>query len=285
MTAEQSRTAAPTQAKVKAPAPAPEDFAAVQALYDQTMADNAQVHDLIYPKVFGADQYIGQFSDNSADELRLMAALMQVPAGARVLDLGCGRGLVAAFLAGEMGWTVTGIDLSLASLAAGRKAGHGVELIAGNVYEHAFAERFDGIYSTGAACHFDAARLFARARSLLVPGGRLAIFERVRLGDIDAADWRKLTTDWTCPHVYTAAEYGELLTVAGFRVRHVLDTTERFRTWQARSVEVRRELRREIVAATSQEYFETSLALAAYEADVSRKGLLGYAAVIAEALP
>ena len=64
------------------------------------------------------------------------------------------------------------------------------------------------------------------------------------LGDIDAADWRKLTTDWTCPHVYTAAEYGELLTVAGFRVRHVLDTTERFRTWQARSVEVRRELRR-----------------------------------------
>jgi cyclopropane fatty-acyl-phospholipid synthase-like methyltransferase len=266
-------------------APEPEDFAGVQALYDETMADNAAVHDLIYPHVFGPGQYIGQFSDNSADELRLMGSLMQLPAGARVLDLGCGRGLVAAFLARELGWEVTGIDLSLASVAAGRDKGHGVELIRGNVYEHAFPQRFDGIYSTGAACHFDAARLFARARALLVPGGRLAIFERIRLGDIDAADWGRLTSDWKCPHVYTTAEYGELLAVAGFRVRHVVDTTERFRVWQARSVDVRRELRREIVAATSPDYFETSLALAAYEHDVSRKGLLGYAAVIAEALP
>ncbi len=266
-------------------APVPEDFEGVRAFYDDAMADNAKVHDLIYPHVFGPDQYIGQFSDNSAEELRLMGWLMQLPAGAKVLDLGCGRGLVAAFLAREMGWDVTGIDLSLASVAAGRAKQHGVELIQGNVYEHDFTHRFDGIYSTGAACHFDAASLFARARALLVPGGRLAIFERIRLGDISAADWRKLTSDWKCPYVYTRDEYSELLTVAGFRVRHVVDTTQQFRVWQARSVEVRHALRGEIVAATSPEYFETSLALAAYEHDVSRDGLLGYATVIAEALP
>ena len=265
--------------------PDPEDFVGVQALYDETMADNAEVHDLIYTQVFGSDQYIGQFSDNSANELLLMASLMQLPAGSKVLDLGCGRGLVADFLRREMAWEVTGIDLSIASVAAGRDKRHGVELIQGNVYEHDFAGSFNGIYSTGAACHFDAARLFSRARALLMPGGRLGIFERIRLGDIGAEDWSKLTSDWKCPHVYTTAEYGELLTVAGFRVRHVVDTTEQFRVWQARSLEVRRELRREIVAATSEEYFETSLALAAYEHNVSRKGLLGYAAVIAEALP
>ncbi|WP_306028483.1 class I SAM-dependent methyltransferase [Stappia sp. MMSF_3263] len=266
------------------PSPAPEDFAGVQALYDETMADNAHVHDLIYPHVFGPDQYIGQFSDNSANELRLMGSLMQLAPGSRVLDLGCGRGLVAAFLAREMEWSVTGIDLSLVSVAAGRDRDHDVELIAGNVYEHAFPDPFDGIYSTGAACHFDAARLFARARALLRPGGRLAIFERTRLGDIDADDWNRLTRDWKCPHVYTTQEYGELLAVAGFRVRHVVDTTERFRLWQERSVDARKALREEIVAATSPDYFETSLALAAYEHDVSKKGLLGYAAVIAEAV-
>ena len=265
--------------------PAPEDFAGVQALYDETMADNAHVHDLIYPHVFGKDEYIGQFSDNSASELRLMASLMQLAPGARVLDLGCGRGLIAAYLARETGWRVSGIDLSLASLAAGRAKGHGVELIQGNIYEHTFDAPFDGIYSTGAACHFDAARLFARAHDMLAAGGRFAILERVRLGDIEAADWTRLTTDWKCPHVYTSAEYGELLAAAGFRLRHVVDTTERFRVWQTRSVEVREDLRDEIIAATSREYYETSLSLAAYEAEVSAKGLLGYAAIIAEALP
>ena len=90
--------------------------------------------------------------------------------------------------------------------------------------------------------------------------------------------------DLIYPHVYTTQEYGELLAVAGFRIRHVVDTTERFRLWQERSVDVRRALRDDIVATTSQDYFETSLALAAYEHDVSKKGLLGYAAVIAEAV-
>ena len=48
--------------------------------------------------------------------------------------------------------------------------------------------------------------------------------------------------------------------------------------------QARKALRDDIVATTSEDYFETSLALAAYEHDVSKKGLLGYAAVIAEAV-
>jgi cyclopropane fatty-acyl-phospholipid synthase-like methyltransferase len=266
-----------------------EDFERVQQLYDVDMPGNNVVHDLIYPHVYGEGEYIGQFSDNSASEIIAMAEAMKLGQGAEVLDVGCGTAPIASLLARRLGWRVTGIDLSRASLRKARlriqaaRQEQQVPLIEGNIYEQSFDQRFDGIYGTGSFCHFEAGRLFRRCHQLLRPGGRLAFMERVRLGPIGAENWKKVTEDWACPSVYSLDEYESILCDAGFRVVHLRNQTETFCHWQSRSVEVRRRLREEIIGLTSADYYETSLRLASYENELTSTGLLGYAQFVAEA--
>jgi SAM-dependent methyltransferase len=262
----------------------PEDFAGVRKLYDEEMADNVRIHDLVYPEVFGPDEYIGQFSDNSASELLAMGKAMVLPAKARVLDVGCGRGRVVAFLASSFGWEGTGIDLAGVPIADARTAAGGTDasrLLQGNVYDYPFKRPFDGLYGTGSFCHFDAAHLFNRLREMLRVNGVLAFMERIRLGPIASADWDRLTRAWHCPSVNTVDEYRAFLGGAGFGSVTVCDLTPSFRLWQKRSVEVRLKLQQEIITLSSAEYFETSLRLASFENDVTIKGQLGYALFIA----
>jgi cyclopropane fatty-acyl-phospholipid synthase-like methyltransferase len=266
---------------------ASEDFDAIRRLYDIEMADNLRIHDMLYPDVFGSDEYIGQFSDNSATELLVMGQAMRLPPGSVVLDVGCGRGAVARFLSRSLGWRVIGIDLASVPVEHGRTASEfceeacSVSLINDNVYNHDFGMNFDGVYGTGAFCHFDAQRLFTRCRQLLKPTGALAFMERVRIGAIALDDWTRLTGGWHCPSIYTAEEYRRLLQANGFSVGSVVDLTPSFRLWQKRSVEVRNQMKAEIVARSSLHYFQTSLRLAKFESDVTDGGGLGYVMVMA----
>lgn len=271
------------------PACLEEDFDATRRLYDEAMADNVNIHDLVYPAVFGEEEYVGQFSDNSASELLALGEALALPVGSRVLDIGCGRGAVAKFLAERFGWQVTGIDISgipLADAESRRKQlpealAERISFVAGNVYDHRFDASFDGIYATGAFCHFIALRLFARCHALLKPKGRIGFMERVRIGTISPDDWQRLTSEWQCPSVYTVEEYASALDANGFGEIHTADMTQTFRRWQERSVSVREALADTIIARTSQAYHLTALAHARYEADATRAGGLGYALITA----
>jgi len=264
----------------------PENFSGTKKIYDEVMADNVSLHDFIYPHVFGADQYIGQFSDNSREELDLMARCMTLPKGSKVLDVGCGRGNIARYMAKVFQWQLTGIDLSEVPIRDASKKfkviNPDIQFINGSVYDLNTANFFDGIYGTGAFCHFDAQRLFAHCHNLLKIGGRLAFMERVRTADISDEDWHKLTTQWCCPSVYSIDEYAHILHQQGFCVRHQLDLSDTFKLWQERSVAVRQELKQEIIARSSPQYYEQSLAFAQYENDVTRAGGLGYVCFVAD---
>jgi cyclopropane fatty-acyl-phospholipid synthase-like methyltransferase len=265
----------------------PEDFSGTKDIYDVMMADNVSLHDFIYPQVFGTDQYIGQFSDNSRDELELMANLMNLSPESKVLDVGCGRGNIAAHMASRFGWIMTGVDLSEKPIYQAierhqSKASVQIKFIHGSIYDVNFSHSFNGIYGTGAFCHFDSKKLFKHCREQLLNGGKLAFMERVRLSTIAPADWKRLTTEWCCPYVYTMDEYKDLLLGCGFKIRHCLDFTDSFKVWQERSVTVRQDLKDEIIQKSSDIYYQSSLEFAQYENNVTKSGALGYVCIVAE---
>ncbi|MFF5023772.1 class I SAM-dependent methyltransferase [Streptomyces collinus] len=111
------------------------------------------------------------------------AELLEVPAGGRVLDLGCGKGGNAAHLA-SLGVRAVGVDVSPRQLAAAQErwgATPGLELHQAEAVSFLAQDRdgFDTVYSVyGAVWFTDPTRLLPAIRERLRPGGRLVFSQR-----------------------------------------------------------------------------------------------------------
>jgi SAM-dependent methyltransferase len=156
------------------------------------------------------DQAFRDLAASGADvhgEADRVAAL--VPAGARVLDAGCGTGRVAVELA-RRGRVVTGVDSDPSMLAVARRHGS-VQWHEADLAELDLTERYDLVVAAGNVVVFLAAgteqRVLERLGAHLVPGGLLV------------SGWR---TDRLSAQAYDAlAEAAGLLPV------------ERWSTWDA----------------------------------------------------
>lgn len=119
-----------------------------------------------------------QYPDHGPD-----TDLLELRAGARVLDLGCGKGGNATHLA-AIGMRAVGIDISPAQLRAARERWGqtpGLELHQAEAvtFLRSGRERFDAVYSVYGAMWFtDPARLLPAVRERLRPGGRLVFSQR-----------------------------------------------------------------------------------------------------------
>ena len=105
----------------------------------------------------------------------------ELPAGARVVELGCGTGQLSLFL-GVAGRRVTGLDLSGASLRVAndmrQRCGlDNVRFARGNLFHPPFRPgSIDVVVSNGVLHHTaDARRAYGVAASLLRPGGYLVV--------------------------------------------------------------------------------------------------------------
>ncbi|MGW0820153.1 class I SAM-dependent methyltransferase [Streptomyces sp. NPDC002845] len=111
------------------------------------------------------------------------AELLALPAGGRVLDLGCGKGGNAAHLA-SLGMQAVGVDMSPRQLCAARERWGevpGLELHQAEAvtFLQGTEEPFDAVYSVyGAVWFTDPARLLPVVRERLRPGGRLVFSQR-----------------------------------------------------------------------------------------------------------
>src|SRR5689334_19865017 len=111
-----------------------------RALYDGELRKGETVRALVFPRVFGAGEYVGQYSDNAASDIKRMLKKAGVTASSHVIDVGCGAAGPAAFMARTFGCRVTGVDVSETYLAAAREriAKEGlsalVKLVHGDVY-------------------------------------------------------------------------------------------------------------------------------------------------------
>jgi SAM-dependent methyltransferase len=136
----------------------------------------AQVRRETYGEDFGQSSWV------TGHEYRRFFRLLELTAADHVLDVGCGSGGPAVFLARELGCRVTGVDVNEAGIQAGlaltRQAG-----LEGQIgFRRAdvrdplpFPEgTFDAIVCIDAMCHLpDRGRLLAEWRRVLRAGGRM----------------------------------------------------------------------------------------------------------------
>jgi SAM-dependent methyltransferase len=117
----------------------------------------------------------------------------RVPAGARVLDLGCGNGVPVARALAER-YRVTGLDLSPTQIERARTLVPGVEFVCGDMTAADLAPAsFDAVvafYSIINVPVAEQAALIARITGWLAPGGWLLAIVGRRPWTGTEADWR-----------------------------------------------------------------------------------------------
>jgi tocopherol O-methyltransferase len=213
--------------------------AAVERYYDTTLD--------LYEDLWGAHVHHGFWDlgerpgtddDRHAATDRLVRELVDfagIPAGARVLDVGCGIGGPAMHLAGPLGCTVEGVTLSAAQAArANEKA---AELGLGertnfrqcdfmaNDYPDA---SFDVVWAVESLMHIaDREAFFAEVLRVLKPGGLVAIATwSVRDGELTAGEARvvdQILRHQVMPSFSSLEEHERLAAAAGFADIAIVD--------------------------------------------------------------
>ena len=160
--------------------------------------------------------------------------LAQIDASGRVLDAGTGIGGTARLIAAEHGCRVTAVDLTPEYCDVAKwlndpvGLGDLIEVRAADVTDLPFdAASFDVVVSQHVQMNIaDKRRLYAEARRVLAPGGRLALWD-VTAGPGGTV---RLPVPWAGSseqsHLVTAERLTELLLDAGFAIDHWNDLTE-----------------------------------------------------------
>jgi SAM-dependent methyltransferase len=143
-----------------------------------------------------------------------------LPAGGRVLDLGCGSGEPIARFLTEAGFDVIGVDCAARLLDHARRAVPAATFLLGDMRTIVLDGCFDGIVAWDSVFHVprdDHAALFSRLAGWLAPGGCLLLSLG---GTADAGFTSEMhgTTFFYSGH--DPDDACRLLEAAGFRIEH-----------------------------------------------------------------
>jgi SAM-dependent methyltransferase len=140
-----------------------------------------------------AEIYLRRFGDSAVRQFWLDQLIARLPAGVRVLDLGCGAGLPVARDLRDRGFVVTGIDGSARQIELARDNVPGAAFIQADMTRAEFAAAsFGAVTALYSITHIPRdlhSELFRHIASWLQPGG----FLLASLGAEAAADW---TGEW-----------------------------------------------------------------------------------------
>jgi tocopherol O-methyltransferase len=179
-------------------------------------------------------------------QVRLIEQLVDfagIESGASVLDVGCGLGGSAMWLASNLGCSVVGLTISPVQAKMARKAVHQASLDARIQIEEQDANRleldriFDVLWVIECSEHLSDKESFMRfARSALRPGGVLAMCAWLAGEDLGSAERRQLVRDvcegMLCPSLGERAEYESWMRRAGFSDIRFRDITRHVeKTW------------------------------------------------------
>ena len=159
---------------------------------------------------------------------RLVEQLAPVP-DAELLDIGCGMGGAARYVAETYGARVTGIDLTEEFVAAGTEVNRWVGLEAqislrhGSALEMPFEDgQFWGAYMIHVGMNIAAkAQLFREVHRVLKPGRLFAIYDVMKIGDGTVAYPVPWASAAALSHLGTLEMYETGLRQAGFQIEKI----------------------------------------------------------------
>lgn len=155
-----------------------------------------------------------------------LGAQIDLPHGARLLDIGSGVGGPSRFFAAERGWRIDGIDLTAEYVRVAQQLSQRIGLGEVVSYREAnatalpFADAtFDGAYMLHVGMNIpDKKAVFAEVRRVLKPGGVFAIYDAMRESDGTFAYPVPWSAGPETNFIDTASAYRRLLGEAGFRI-------------------------------------------------------------------
>jgi tocopherol O-methyltransferase len=213
----------------------------------QSAADVARHYDELdipYRRIWGEHVHHGYWRTGretpaeAAEALvRLVAERLELEPGQSVVDIGCGYGATAGWLAGHHGAEVTGFTVSEAQAAVGRTR-PGFTCRVRDWLDNGLADSsFDAAYAIESSEHMvDKNRFFGEAHRVLKPGGRFVVC--AWLEGEGATPWQvkhllePICREGRLPSMGSRADYEALAREAGFRLLGYDDISREVRrTW------------------------------------------------------
>jgi SAM-dependent methyltransferase len=233
-------------------------------LYNSAYANyGSEVYQQVRIETYGED--LGQTSWVNTEESREIPSLLELQPNSSVLEVGCGSGGYALYLARKVGCKVVGLDVNARGVQNANQLAVATGLEARVNFELGDASKnfphddktFNAVFSNDVLCHLPGRdKVLCEMFRILTPGGRMLFSDALVVGGMLSHE-EIATRSSIGFYVYSPpGENERLIERAGFRQILVRDTTESAAQIAKRWHQAREKRKNELVAVEGNQNFE-----------------------------
>ena len=253
--------------------------------------------DEIYRTVWGDNLHLGvpRSEESSHPEAmehtnEIMAAAAPLGPGVRVLDLGCGYGSTACYLAANFGCEVTGVNISEKELQLARERSrercldHLLSFEYGDFHHLSYLdESYDVVWSQEAFLHAaDKMAVLSECRRVLRPAGSLVFTDILVRQDTPEEDRARIYDRVKSPDMWDLEDYRNALTRLDLTVTWEEDWSHHVARSYGWVRDRLQENRESLLSRVGADTIDNTVAALSFWVDSAEAGKIGWAFFVAE---